>query len=133
MSVQCKTLNLPTNCGISNMYESDVATCDDTDLKNKEEERNIHIAFSATNLQPPCGCPHLPFFNVNLKKDDITHYLSKVTISYNGVTFTADKHAVNHEIITSIFLKKMFPGDISKLMSEYFGIYHWLIYSVERF
>ena len=91
----------------------------------------MQTVFSATNLQLPCGCPHLPFFNVKLKIEDITYYLAQVIISYNGVTFTADKLAVNHEILTSMFLKKIFPKELAKLMSEYFGIYHFLIYGVE--
>jgi hypothetical protein len=89
----------------------------------------IKIAFSATNLKPPCRCTLIPFSS-KITREFVEYYLSKVIISHNGVQVRADRLARNHEIYTSIILKKMFPKELTKLMSEYFGIYHWLVHDV---
>lgn len=122
----------PTKCPVLLKYESDAKAGEYIDLEEEyRKHRDILSAFSATNLKPLCGCPHLPFTN-RIDSKHVTYYLSKVIISYNGVTFTADKLAGNHEIFTSMILKEIFPKELAKLMSEYFGIYHWLVYGVVK-
>lgn len=119
----------PTTCSILCIYQSDSTT--DNDVDKREEHNKIKMAFSATNLEPPCECTLLPFSS-EITREFVEYYLSKVIISHNGVQVRADKLAKHHEITTSIFLKKMFPKELTKLMSEYFGIYHWLVYGVVR-